>query len=108
MDSLITEHRLSEAELCRWIGKAAPSERLIYHRGFLAQDCSTASSMPASDRDELRRVARRAMLLAEAGLVHLVQRRHRADDYSYCLIVRVRPTKRLTPPTASASGQLDK
>jgi hypothetical protein len=43
------------------------------------------------ERAELARVARRAWWAAERGLIHLVQRRHRSDDYSYLAIARPKP-----------------
>jgi hypothetical protein len=40
------------------------------------------------ERGELLRIARRAWWASEKGLVHLVQRRHGSDDYSYLIIAR--------------------
>ena len=37
------------------------------------------------------RVARRAWWASEQKLIHLVQRRHGADDYSYLAIARSKP-----------------
>jgi hypothetical protein len=99
---LSTTHRLTEIELCRWLGMARPGERIIYHRGFLAQDCSVTSTMPASEREELRRLARRAMLLAEAGMVDLVQRRHGPDDYEYIVAARLRPSPHALRPRVTS------
>ncbi|MDK9720419.1 MAG: hypothetical protein OEL53_04460 [Rhodospirillales bacterium] len=88
----ITKPRIDESGLCSWLGKADPGEALEYHRGFLAIDIyRDAGRVPETIRRELGRVARRAGWAAEQGLVHLVQRRHGADDYSYLLIARPRP-----------------
>jgi hypothetical protein len=38
-------------------------------------------------------MANRAWRLAEAGLAHLVQRRHGFEDYEYVLIARPRPRR---------------
>jgi hypothetical protein len=40
---------------------------------------------------KLSRVARRALVIAEAGLARLTQRRLGPDDYEYKIIVRPRP-----------------
>lgn len=36
-------------------------------------------------------MARRAFLASETGLVHLVQRRHGPEDYSYLAVARPKP-----------------
>lgn len=83
---------LTEIDLCGWIGQAAPGDIFEYHRGFLALDTMPRGSrLPERERAELARVARRAMWAAERGLIHLVQRRHGSDDYSYLAIARPKP-----------------
>jgi hypothetical protein len=83
---------VTEAILCRWLGAAAPGDRLAYYRGFLAVDCDSSSDrLTQREKVELRRVARRAMLAAETGLAHLVQRRNGANDFTYFLVARTRP-----------------
>ena len=63
-----------------------------YHRGFLAVDLDPGNGrLTERERAELRRVSRRAMLLAEDGLAHLLQRRNGPDDFSYLLVARSRP-----------------
>jgi hypothetical protein len=62
----IPRPRVSEIELCAWVAQAEPGAVLEYHRGYLAHD------------------------LAERGLVHLVQRRHGPEDYSYFAVARPR------------------
>ena len=82
---------INEMEFCGWIGQAAPGDILEYHRGFLALDIAAhGSGLSERERAELSRVARRAWWLAERGLVHLVQRRHKSDDYSYLAVARAR------------------
>jgi hypothetical protein len=84
--------RLAEIDFCAWLGQASPDDRLEYHRGFLAMDASQhCATLPDQDRRELDRLARRAWWAAERGLVHLVQRRHRSDDYSYLAVARPNP-----------------
>ena len=81
--------RLNETDLCSWIGQADPGEVLEYFRGFLAMDtASNGSCLAEHERAELVRVARRAWWASEQQLVHLVQRRHGPDDYSYLAIAR--------------------
>jgi hypothetical protein len=83
---------ITEATLCRWLGAAAPGDQFTYHKGFLAVDCDSSSDRPTQrEKAELRRVARRAMLAAETGLAHLVQRRNGPNDFTYLLIARPRP-----------------
>jgi hypothetical protein len=83
---------VTELQLCGWIGQAAPGDRLAYWRGHLAFDRVPGSGrLPEIGRLELMRVVRRVSWAAERGLVHLVQQRHGADDYSYLCIARPRP-----------------
>jgi hypothetical protein len=83
--------RITEINLCGWIGQASPGAVLEYHRGFLALDTSPQGKrLGEEERAELLRVARRAWWASEKGLVHLVQHRHGADDYSYFVIARSR------------------
>lgn len=84
--------RIKEIEIIGWIGQATPSDVLEYHRGALALDINVHGTRLADrDRAELARVASRAWWASEQRLIHLVQRRHGADDYSYLAIARPRP-----------------
>lgn len=84
--------RIIEIDFCAWLGQAAPDDALEYHRGFLALDAGPhGGSLGGHERRELGRVARRAWWAAERHLIHLVQRRHAANDFSYLAIARVRP-----------------
>jgi hypothetical protein len=90
----LTPHgiRLTETDLCGWIGQAAPGEALEYYRGFLAMDTfSHGAQLVERERAELVRLARRAWWASEQKLIHLVQRRHGPDDYSYLAIARPKP-----------------
>ena len=83
--------QVDDSGLCNWFGQAGTSDTLVYYRGCLARDRSpTASQLPRRDRAELARVARRALVLAEAGLARLAQRRLGPHDYEYQIIVRPR------------------
>jgi len=83
---------LTEIDLCVWVGQAAPGDVLEYHRGFLALDTLTQGARLAErERAELARVAHRAWWAASRGMIHLVQRRHRSDEYSYLAVARPKP-----------------
>lgn len=82
---------IAEIAFCGWLGQASPGDMLMYHRGHLGLDVvPQVSRLPAAERAELVRLARRAMWAAEQGLVHLLQRRHRPDDYAYLAVARPR------------------
>ena len=83
---------LSETDLCGWLGQAEPGDTLQYYRGFLALDTFPhGSRLCERDRVELVRLARRAWWGSEQKLIHLIQRRHGKDDYSYLAIARPKP-----------------
>ena len=82
---------LTRQQFEAWLRQAAPGDRVVYHRGYLAVDRvrgSTGLSEP--DRRELLAVAKAAMMLAERGEIHLVQRRIEPGSFSY-LAVKARP-----------------
>ena len=82
---------ISEIELCAWVAQAEPGTILEYHRGHLALDRSPVGPLRHTpERSALSLLAARAHDLAERGLVHLVQRRHDTDDYSYLAVARPR------------------
>jgi hypothetical protein len=84
---------IDETDLCGWIGQATPGDVLEYHRGFLALDtASPGTHLPDRERVELVRLARRAWWASEHKLIHLVQRRHGPNDYSYLAIARLKPS----------------
>lgn len=76
---------ISPAELVAWIGTARRGESRVYFRGHL----QVARSPRNVRREERQRAAALGTAACEAerrGLVHLLQRRHDADDYSYLII----------------------
>lgn len=86
--------RISESDLSAWVAQAAPDDSLEYHRGFLAVDRTPfGEPMSASERNLLVRTSLRAMLLADAGFIHLVQRRFGSDRFSYLAVARRPPAK---------------
>ena len=86
---------LSEEEFCDWLGMAFSGDRIEYHRGYLAVDQAAGRSLLGdADRRQLSRLARRALIFAEEGRVHLVQRRHGDGDYSYLAIKARTPGRR--------------
>ena len=82
---------IREMELCAWVAQAAPGAALAYHRGYLALDRSVFGLLGHTpERSALSVLASRAHDLADRGLVHLVQHRHGAEDYSYVAVARPR------------------
>lgn len=85
---------LTEAAFCAWLGAAATGDTITYHRGALARDtCASLNLLPPDERTRVARLASRVLKLAEAGHVHLVQRRHGYEDFEYLAIARRRPRR---------------
>ena len=80
-----------------WLVQAKPGDRLEYHRGYLAMDRGVGSRLGEESGLELDRVATAVMAMAAAGHVHLVQRRHGPNDYTY-VAVRARSPRRSARP----------
>ncbi len=81
---------LTEEALCAWLGSAAPGDSIVYYRGFLAIDSAPEGGAATLQRTRLLCVARRAMRLSQQGLVHLLQRREAAGDFTYLAFARPR------------------
>jgi hypothetical protein len=82
----------TENGLCDRLADATPGDTIVYHIGLLARDRDKIVTMLMPERrDELEIVARRAWQMAEAGLVHLLQRRVADECFAYLVIVRPRP-----------------
>ncbi len=82
-----------EIAFCAWVAQAVPGDRLEYYRGFLAVDVwPLFTRLTDPERDELTKLAARALWAAEQGLVHLVQERllGRAH-FAYLAIARPKP-----------------
>jgi hypothetical protein len=74
-------------QFCGWLAKAMPGDTTVYYHGHLGRDrCRSTSALSESDRLRLIALARQALLAAEDGRVHLLQRRHGEDEYSYIAI----------------------
>ncbi len=67
--------------LRQWLEGARRGERIEYHRGFLAR-----SIEDGPEGVPMRRRLRWLQEMAERGIVHLVQKRHGPDDYSYLAV----------------------
>ncbi len=86
---------LCESAFRNWLKSARPSSSIEYHRGHLCVDRQQRLNAPDSEaRAALHEVATRALRAAEQGLVHLVQRRHGREDFSYFAIKARAPAKR--------------
>ena len=93
--------RLTEFEFFAWVAQADAGERLEYYRGYLVADTlAPLSPLTESERAALRTLANGAYRAAGQSLIHLVQRRHGPDDYSYLAIARPKP-KRAQPSLAA-------
>ena len=87
---------LSETEFCDRLADADPNEAIAYHVGMLARDRYwPLSKLPEDQRVALGAIANRALKLAEAGRVHLVQRRIAEERFVYLAIVRPQPRRAL-------------
>ena len=84
------QHAALPAALFRaWLAGANPGERFEYHRGLLATDrIKGTSSLKEAERRRLAAVADHALVLADRGVLHLLQERHGNGDYSYWAVAR--------------------
>ena len=83
---------LTENDLCDRLADAQAGDVITYHVGMLARDRAPQTHVLSTDRcRDLGAVADRVLQLAEAGWVHLVQRRLGEECFAYLLIVRPRP-----------------
>ena len=78
-----------------WLQTARPGSLIEYHRGHLCIDRQQKFDAPDNApenkvRAALNDLATRALRASDRGLVHLVQRRHGREDFSY-LAIKARP-----------------
>jgi hypothetical protein len=98
LPSTVTVHQehpldvvLDENALCDRYADASPGDAIVYHLGLLARDRDKqTSTLPPQRRQDLEAVARRAWRMAEAGQVHLLQRRVGPETFAHLLVVRPR------------------
>ena len=91
---------------CQWLADAAPGSSLTYFRGHLAFDrMPSTSPFPEPERKRLVAVANRALQMAEDGRVHLVQRRHGPQHYSYIAVKARRRLTGLVVPAGAMAGR---
>ena len=84
-----------ERAFCDLVNGAASGTVITYHIGHLAYDRTLSSRvLDEPRRRALNSVANRALRLAQAGWVDLVQRRIDSDRVAYLAIVRRRPEGR--------------
>ena len=89
----VTALPVTPDDFCGWLAIATPGSASVYYRGHLGRDrCRSTTALSERDRQGLIALARQALLAAEAGRVHLLQRRHGVGDYSY-LAVRARAAR---------------
>ena len=82
---------IDKARFEAWLQTARPGSPIEYHRGHLCVDRQHVFDAPDNApenkaRSALNDLATRALRAAERGLVHLVQRRHGPEDFSYLAI----------------------
>ena len=95
----------NQHELSARLADAAPGEIIPYYVGMLAADRSpTSKALTETQRVTLNALAGRMLQLAEAGRVHLVQRRIGRERFAYIAIVRPQPRRR--PRLAGTSPAL--
>jgi hypothetical protein len=94
-----TAPRLAPEQFCGWLAMAMPGDSTVYYQGHLGRDrCRSTSVLSEPDRLRLIALARQALLAAEDGRVHLIQRRHGEGEYSYIAVkasLRFGVTKRV-------------
>ena len=78
---------IRERAFLAWRDQARPGDRLVYHQGHLGADRAAGSALPEALRRELGRIADRAMALARAGHLQLVQQRRGADMTAYLAVM---------------------
>ena len=72
---------------CSWLARAMAGDATVYYRGHIGRDrCRSTTALSERDRQALVTLARQALLAAEDGRVHLLQRRHGDGDYSYLAV----------------------
>ena len=96
---------LTENEFCDRVADAVPCQVITYYTGMLARDRSAMSmKLPEPRRVELNAIASRALQLAEAGRIYLLQRRVGPECFAYLAVVRSQPRRMgpmVTRPIAS-------
>lgn len=83
---------LTLGDLERFLSTAKAGDTVEYFRGFLCLDRGAGSRFGDKAGEELDHIATALMVMAEAGRVHLVQRRHGPFDCTY-LAVMARGTR---------------
>ena len=96
--------------LCDRVTAATSGDAIIYFVGMLARDRDRlASRLSPEQRIELDATADYAWRLADAGWVHLVQRRVGPECFAYLVIVRPRPRQQRSrvaaPPACLRLGE---
>lgn len=88
---IVSGERISDGALRAWLRQAHTGDVLVYHRGFLARDAILeGGELSERQRAELGRLARRARYAAEAGHIHLLQRRLGKEEFEYLAVMRPR------------------
>lgn len=78
---------IRERAFDKWFANACPGDRLEYHRGHLGADREAGSGLSDRARQELARIADRAMDLALEGRLQLVQERRDEHVIAYLAVM---------------------
>jgi hypothetical protein len=83
---------VSDEEVRQWLQEAKPGQVLHYFRGFLARAADGRHQLLREvECQDVARFAGRLWRAAHHKRVHLVQRRHGPEDFTYIAIARERP-----------------
>lgn len=82
----MTKQIATADDLAEFVDSHGAGATAIYHRGYLAADIDSESSILSNDaRDQLFHLAEAAYALCRAGHIHLVQRRD-GDVFVYLAV----------------------
>jgi hypothetical protein len=91
-------------DFCSWLAKAMSGDATVYYRGHIGRDrCRSTTALSERDRQALVTLARQALIAAEGGRVHLLQRRHSDGDYSYLAVKARAPGNQAARPRSNPS-----
>lgn len=88
---------LTLGDLERFLSTAKAGDTIEYFRGFLCLDRGACSRFGDNAGEELDHIATALMAMAEAGDVHLLQRRHGPFNYEYIAVMAGRSGQRSSP-----------
>jgi hypothetical protein len=85
------------SELTAWLDTARAGDRVVYHKGCLALDRGSTSSLPRRERRRIDDLAAVAHAAAAAGRIHLVQERLATGTFRYLAVRALQESGRQVP-----------